>query len=460
MDNTYNKLLDKIQNISKLPSKSSEDFFQKIVLELFIQETDYKDIVFLSCDKEKGVIQYEELTIVGTNNTNSSIELRALKYRCINLDTKWGMLFNPKGIWLINTSIKTDNSVPFRNEQIVLEIKYGKNTNKKYFKYFLAENVIGSKQNANFYRDIINFKNTAYQGKSESWVGYHSTLKRMLDFYAEHKGDYGDYGESVYNQMDPAFFLEYVEKATNTRSKNSVKNAYHHVSGFLNEYSTQGVLNISPEKLISEIPNLSSKAGWVDIMDVDKLKTALATFEKGRHELRNKAILLLLLAFGMERRKICTLEWEKNYIKVSEEKRALKVAGRVYPMPGYLAQILELLRQEAGSKQYIFYSKDGKGPFKVGAINIILSTISEALPGENFYSYLTSANIRKSLAKYLLKNGYPLEKIYYLMDMEMNNLSNYFTKEEIINSAITGIRNIDCPIDCHPLESFFEELRM
>lgn len=469
MEQTYEEILCEIQeNILLSSNRTEENFYKNIVKDIFLKKMKYTDKRYDFCEKEsegfaRAAFYNHNLIVKGAVEENYEKELAQLLSKindgCDKIKCEWGILIHPKGIWLINSDIKTDNNSVFRKKQIVLEIIFGLNTDQKYFKYFSAENVIGSKQNASFYRDIITYKNTVYKGKAESWKAYHSSLKRLFDYYAEYKGNYSDYGERVYDQIDPAFFLEYVGRATNTKSKSSVKNAYHYVKGFVNEHATQGGLNKSAEEIINEIPNLSSKSGWIDIMNVDKLKTALATFEKGRHELRNKAILLLLLAFGMERRKICTLEWKKNYIKVSEEKRALKVDEKVYPIPGYLAQILDALKKEDSLEKYIFYSKDGKEPLKVGAINNILSSIAESLPDEEFYCQLTPANIRRSLARYLLRNGYHMEDIFYLMDIQGYKLSSYLTGEDIIKAHWAHKNDIDCPPDCHPLESFFNKLK-
>lgn len=44
----------------------------------------------------------------------------------------------------------------------------------------------------------------------------------------------------------------------------------------------------------------------------EKLKIALDFLAKNRNGIRNKCILLFFLAYGLERRKLCVLEWENH----------------------------------------------------------------------------------------------------------------------------------------------------
>lgn len=87
-----------------------------------------------------------------------------------------------------------------------------------------------------------------------------------------------------------------------------------------------------------------------------------------------------------------------------------------------------------------------------GAINTILSGIARVDLENEFFSQLPPINIRRYLAKYLLKSGYPLEKIFYLMDIEGYKLSSYL-------SIWSDCSRIDYPMTQHPLEEFFERLR-
>lgn len=99
------------------------------------------------------------------------------------------------------------------------------------------------------------------------------------------------------------------------------------------------------------------------------------------------------------------------------ESKLMIIDRKKYPIPGYLAEMLLRLKEEESSKEYVFCNGDGVA-LSDGAINTILSGIAKADLEDEFYSQLTPINIRRYLAKYLLKHGYPLERILYLMDIE------------------------------------------
>lgn len=89
-------------------------------------------------------------------------------------------------------------------------------------------------------------------------------------------------------------------------------------------------------------------------------------------------------------------------------------------------------------------------PLKEESINSMLSGIAAINPKDNFYGWLTPANIRKWLAQYLLKAGYPLQEIMQLMDISISNLGNYFN-DELLESVVT-IPNQ------HPIEEFLDKI--
>lgn len=77
-------------------------------------------------------------------------------------------------------------------------------------------------------------------------------------------------------------------------------------------------------------------------------------------------------------------------------------------------------------KGYVFCNRNGT-ELSEGAINTILSDIAKVDSRDCFYSQLTPGNVRKSLAGFLLENGYPLHKIFYLMDIEGYKLDSYIS---------------------------------
>ena len=124
-------------------------------------------------------------------------------------------------------------------------------------------------------------------------------------------------------------------------------------------------------------------------------------------------------------------------------------------MPTYLKEVLEKLKENANGCRLVF-ENNGK-PLNEGTFNTILSGFREG--GDDLYYQLSPANIRRGLAKYLLWNGYPLEKIFYLMDIDGKKLESYITTAEITKAEWNNSNKLNCSMVQHPLEEFFEELR-
>lgn len=178
-------------------------------------------------------------------------------------------------------------------------------------------------------------------------------------------------------------------------------------------------------------------------------------WESNRSGVRNKTILLFFLAYGMERRKICALKWANVHLK----SKLLMIGQKKYPMPDYLIEMLARLREEGTSGDHVFCNSDGKA-LSDGAVNTILSGIAKVDLDDGFYNWLTPANIRRYLARYLLRHGYPLEKILYLMDIDGYKLESYLPKEEIEDRFWEKCEEPAISLEAwHPMETFLEQLR-
>lgn len=452
MKNTYDSVLKEIQMKSiEIGNESPGDFYETVVNDLFVEKLQYKSEHLLR-DKNDGSLWTDDLLIKSSVEQNWKKEISLLSTRLDKEKREWGILIHPSGMWLLNSKIETNTSSDFANQKKVLEIIYGLNIDQKYFEYFSAENTIGFKKNARFFSDIITYKNINYRGSEKSWRAYHSSLKRFLAFVAQDKGNYKEKAD-IYNQIEFAFFQEFLRKTTKSKSLSSAKNAFFHIKDFMHVMSDRGEFEKSAEEIEKSFPELVSKHEMQNIMDADKLKIALDFLGRKKNGVRNKAILLLFLSYGFERGKLCALEWNKNILY---KERQLRMGRKIYPMPTYLVEILTGLEKETFSKKYVFCNSSNKA-LNEGTINMVLSGIAEANLEDVFYRQLTPVNIRRSLSKYLLKHGCPLEKILYLMDIEGGELHSYITSAEIENAFKANCRELNSSIDEHPMENFFEK---
>lgn len=89
----------------------------------------------------------------------------------------------------------------------------------------------------------------------------------------------------------------------------------------------------------------------VDETDIKKIAGIIKCIENQRNGKRNKTIFLILLCFGMERRKICALTW--NDIDKKCEK--IKMGKHEMVMPHILQQSFKELKQEKNDDAtYVF----------------------------------------------------------------------------------------------------------
>lgn len=466
MDTNYSKILKKIEEISKIYKTGEKDgFFQNVVCNIFLDEMGYKRKYLLS--KENRYTAFtDELAIKGSIEK----DMIKLKRELIHFEDflesaeernggnrEWGIFIYPAGMCLINTKVGGESI----QQKKILEIIYGQNSDQKYFKYFSYENILGYEKNTYFYKDIISYKNTKYKGAEKSWYAYSSTLKRFFDYYIERSGSYVCYKENVYDRIKFSFFRDFIRNRTKAKSPQTIKNEFFHVKEMMCDKSSSGEFEKSAEEVIKMFPEFTAKSETYNMEQIDdyiseeKIKRLLDCLTGKRNELRNKAVVLLLFAYGFERRRLCSLKWNKNILV---DRALLVMEGKEYPMPTYLREILEEYKKVRNSYELVF--ENNGSPLNEGTFNEILSNICEIDGGDKFYDGLSPANIRKWLAKYLLWHGYPLERIFYLMDINGNKLSSYITDAEIMKAAKRSGELLNCSLEeRHPLEDFFEKLR-
>lgn len=453
MEKHFTEILSDIER--KTSQKSiwkQNEFYQEIVRGYFIPQMGYER-------GDSWIKEYEDtfqkstLLIRGSVEEKYERELESFICQIEKRGCNWGILVHPAGIWLMNSDLVPNGEKNFKNPQVVLEVIYGMNTDQKYFRYFSAENIIGEKRNAYFFKDIIDYRNNAYKGTEKSWPGYSSALKRFCDFYVEFKGDYGQ-EENIYDRIRYPFFVEFMKEGTRCKSLTSARNAFFYIKDFMQLKSKKGEFD-DPDRVKRNFPEFLPKSETQDVMCIDKLKKALEFLESNRNGVRNKTILLFFLTYGMERRKLCALKWANVHLK----SKLLVIGQKKYPMPDYLIEMLTRLREKGASGDYVFCNGDGKA-LSDGAVNTILSGIEKVDMDDRFYHQLTPANIRRYLARYLLRHGYPLERILYLMDIDGYKLESCLPKEEVEERFWEKSEEpVISPDAWHPMETFLEQLR-
>lgn len=105
---------------------------------------------------------------------------------------------------------------------------------------------------------------------------------------------------------------------------------------------------------------------------------------------------------------------------------------------------------------YVFYRTrdNGEEPIREDVINDVFNKLTKIDPHDECYKSLTPANIRSSLVGHLLAQGESLEKIIYLMNIEIWNLGNYISLKDIDYIMVQRKEK-----EIHPMEEFLNKFR-
>lgn len=372
---------------------------------------------------------------------------------------EWGIVVSLKGIWLFNNNVGKGQS-DFQSKKTVLEIAYGKNSDQYYFDFLSYNNILGIEPNTYFFKDIAEYRNCYYKGSEKSWPAYSSALKRFLKYCSIDMGKWYLKSETnnVYDTIELTDFYSYIEKKTKLEKENTLKNVFFYIKDFMCCMSEKSAFDISTKAMLDGFSKTLKQDERRNVINMGKLKKAIQYLETGKNKERDVAMFLMELSFGLERRKLRSLKWKENFDWNNDGslKDKLKLEEKEIRMPEELIKALQRLKALGVSGDYAFYrTKDnGKEPIQEDVINDVFSKLTRIDPNDEYYKALTPANIRASLVRYLFEQGESLEKIIYLMNIEIGNLGNYIS-----------LKDIDCIVEqriekeSHPMEEFFEKLK-
>lgn len=449
-------ILEIIKNMLKDEKELSKEVFRKIVQGIFLKNMGYENNTQIYYD-DKNEKQYKCIVdgriIIGGYRNETWTRAFNLFSTYIKSKYEWGILIHPEGMWVLNDSIELGID-EFRSNNIVFELPFNKKMDANYFKYLTYENLLEDK-NTYFFRDIINYKNKVYKGSEKSWSAYHTALKRFFDIYIT---NCGKYETDRYDAIDIQSFGTYIKEKKLIKSSKTRRNQFYYIKDFMIHQKIDSPFNIGAKEMEEKISGtLTGKSKELENMNMKKLNVLLNNTIKGKNALRNRTLILLLISFGMTRRKICSLRWDEN---ISEKCDGLyydqkdKVDGkRMVLFPTLLTKAMrELKDSELENAKYVFGNPmtEYQTPMQEQRINEILAALN--IKNDEFYKLLTTGNIRKWLFRYLMKNGYSLQYVMTLMDIPITSLSNYISDEEIKEKAFEKMPS------GHPLEKFWEEL--
>jgi integrase/recombinase XerD len=188
-----------------------------------------------------------------------------------------------------------------------------------------------------------------------------------------------------------------------------------------------------------------------ELMTEDNVELILNFYSSKRDAIRNKAIVLLCLCFGLERSTILSLTID------SVKKDKLVLGDRELVMPPKLKDAMyDLINQHKKDKVkfnnlfYTWYQNKYK-TLSESTINYIFNTLVEIDRDNPNWKILNPAFIRSTLIKQLFKNNYAIEEIVYITGADLTSISNILTINQIYEKVkSTGIKHPKS----HPFHKF------
>lgn len=444
---TTKKTIDSLKDILKKEHDITQDEFKKI-LTIFNNILEYNsDEGYMSFEKEKYyfaivdklILVYYTKKIQMNKAINCAVRDMGGKY-------EWGIVFGREGICLLNSSIKTGKK-RFAAGKIVFMVSFSGKTDSDYLKFFSFENMFGRYRNTYFFRDMITYKNMKFKGDEKSWQAYHSAMKRFFSYYVNSFGEWRENVKNNYDIIKLHHFESYIKDASKIKSPNTIKAQYFYVRDFILCMATQNEDFENGSDVIlrmcADMPYDMRKG--LRETDVEKIERIIDYFNE-KKKTKQRTLFLLLLYFGIERRRLCELKWEDFSKDLKwfylEKERRVKV-------PQILKDsLLKLREEEPRDAIYILgnvHSQNIK-PISVNNINDMMSCIEKIDLQDDFYRKMTASNIRKWLFTYLLKQGYPLQDVLKRMNIPIANIGNYVNDEELWEYTSQNFENI-CPLE-------------
>lgn len=443
--------LDTIRDLIKNSTNISPDTFAKVVKSFCdnILEYDYNAFKYRYTDEYYECYLMDKVLIRWNQNLNHSAALSRLSNDiCSNgCNFEWGILLHGDGIWLLNRDIPIGKS-SFGSKRTVFKLSFIRKTDIEYLEFFKADYILGYNNVVYFFRDIIIYKNTFFpSAKCNSWDVYWSCNKRFFAYYTlQYKGSYSDDAKSCYENITLNAYEEYIRKSSNIKTANTAKNQFFYIKSFILSRAHNKNFDIGSGVILKRCEDiLIERDRAMKTADIKKIVRIIKHIERQRNGVRNKAVFLILLCFGMERRRICELRWSD----IGDNCQTIKIGNgnnsRFMVMPEILRNsIRELMAMKTNNAEYIFGNSRTQWlkPLPEGGINGILESIKNIDREDRFYNNFSPANFRKWLFRFMfLENKLPLQDILVTMNIPICNIVNYISDDEMIAGCTDRIGN-------------------
>lgn len=458
-NNKYYNYRNKFQYYYKrgnIMSEVIEELSKILVKDINISEKEFADVIYIFNERIFGFhninlfkkyIEYkkykyiiENISIIYYCNKNIMQAVEDIYHDTMD-KTEWIILFSKEGISLINNDVETRDT-EFASGKIIFNILFGSKIGLEYLKYFSYENLSINKTTY-YFKDIITYKNLMYHKKEKNWYQYNNALKSFFNYYICIGHSKRDETYSCYNEIGLHDFIGYLKNDCKIKSNNSIKNKFFYVKDFFNNMTDNTNFNVSSNTVIEFCKEqLIEKNNCLEETDADKIKNIIHYLEDRKNGTRDVLVFLFLLCYGIERRKICELKWEN----IDKNCNNIKINGKWVNLPDVIKKRLKILKSHTPSNAIYIITNSTTNymtPVRVGLINDIMKGIDKIDVNDKFYKMMYPANIRKWLFRYMLKRQIPLQNILKMMNVSINNISNYVRDEELWECVTDEFRNED-----------------
>lgn len=287
------------------------------------------------------------------NKMNFSV---ALKLLCDDIDAEnfeWGILIHSKGVWLLNRDIELSDTL-FGSKKTVFKILFSHKTDLDYLEFLNFDYLCGGNKAIYFFRDMITYKNRNFSScNSNSWDAYWSCNKRFFYYYIKKNGgQYFGNKEECYSKIKLLNYEKYIREQKTIKTANSARNQFFYIKSFILSQAYNKEFDIGGAEILKRCNDILCQSNPISSeTDKEKLAKIIKYLEKQQNGVRNKTLFLLLICFGMKRKKICALKWSD----IDNVCKTLKVRGKDIVMPHVLQESFsELKKIKTSTAVYVF----------------------------------------------------------------------------------------------------------
>lgn len=317
-------------------------------------------------------------------------------------------------------------------------------TELKYFKYLNFVNLV-KRQSTLFYCDIAQYREWKLeQGmKAVSWNAYRCTLSQFFDFYSQkvvYKNKYKPGGKEAYETLGMDVIKDFIkERKRNSEniSRDTINNNYTHIYNMLYELKKHGKISYirlddSRKRNLVEYDDIESKKNY-EIIETEDIEEVINFLKQRRNATRDIALFLLTVTLGLERSQLLELTWDnfdKGFKHIIIEKRKIELCNLLQK---YLIQLYTDKKRNKIKTPQIFqlhYNQQYK-PMNEWNVNDVFDHFAKITNDEKWKNY-SPKYLRCCLIKTLFATGYSIEDIVYITGIDLKNITNLITTDEIL----------------------------